>query len=158
MNELWRVATAVAVLAVTGLSACSKGDSPTSPGGGGGNTTPPPATPVGAYALNSIDTKTMPYMMFSDTGYTLEVSSGSLSVTAAGKWVSKLVSKETVAGNVSTYTDSTFGSWTLGTSTTTANFTNAETGAVSTVSWTATDVTIKDVDGTVTHTILYKRN
>jgi hypothetical protein len=153
MRELWRAATICAVLAVTAMSACSKGEGTTGPA-----VTPPPATPVGTYTLSSIDAKSMPYMMYSDTGYTLELSSGTLSVTTGGRWVSKVVSKETVAGNVSTYTDSTFGTWALGTAATTAVFTNTETSSTSTVTWTAKDVTVNDVDGTVTRKILYKKN
>ena len=150
MRELWCIAAACAVLTVT---ACSKGDSVTGPG-----TTPPPATPVGTYTLSTIDAKAMPYTIYSDTGYTLQLSSGTLSVTTGGRWVSKVVSKETVAGNVSTYTDSTFGTWALGSAATTAVFTNGETNVTSTVTWTAADVTVNDVDGTVTRKILYKKN
>ena len=153
MQELWRAATVFAVLAVTGMAACSKGEGTTGP-----VVTPPPATPVGTYALSSIDAKLMPYTMYSDTGYTLELSSGTLSVTTAGRWVSKIVSKETVAGNVSTYSDSTFGTWALGGAAITAVFTNSETNTTSAVTWTAKDVTVNDVDGAVTHKVLYKKN
>lgn len=144
------MATAAAVLSVT---ACSKSDGVTGP-----SVAPPPATPVGAYTLSSIDAKTLPYTMFADTGYTLQVSSGTLSVTAAGKWVSKLVSKETVAGNISTYSDSTYGTWTQAVGTTIAVFINAETNITTNVTWTAADVTVNDIDGTITHKVLYKRN
>lgn len=153
MQELWRAATVCAVLAVTGMAGCSKGEGTT-----GVTVTPPPATPVGTYTLSSVDSKSLPYMMYSDTGYTLELSSGTLSITTGGRWTSKVVSKETVAGNVSTYSDSTFGTWALGTAVTTAVFTNAESGATSAVTWTAKDVTVNDVDGAVTHKVLYKKN
>lgn len=154
MVELWRVAAVCAVLAVTGTAGCSKSEGTTGP-----VVIPPPATPVGTYTLSTIDAKIMPYTMYTDpAGYTLEIASGTLSVTAAGKWVSKIVSKETVLGNVSTYSDSTFGTWTLSTGTAAGVFLNTETGVNSTVAWTAADITVNDVDGAVTHKVLYKKN
>jgi len=149
----WWKAAAVAVLAVTLATACSKGEGATGPGA-----TPPPATPVGSYTLSTIDAKVLPYTMFADTGYTLEITSGSISITANGKWVSKVVTRETVAGNVSTYSDSTYGNWTVPAGATLAVLTNAETGATTNATWTAIDVTVNDVDGTVTRKVVYKRN
>jgi hypothetical protein len=154
MKELWLGGVAAAVLAIT---ACGKGDSPTGPGGA-------PATPVGAYTLLTIDAKELPFTMYSDTGYTLEIQSGSLSVTSTagtttgGKWVAKVIQRETVAGFVSTYNDSTFGTWTLPAGATTAVFTNAESNTASSVTWTSADATVTDVDGTTTHRSVYKRN
>ena len=151
MRELWCIATAAAVLSVT---ACSKGEGTTGP-----VVIPPPATPTGSYTLSTIDAKVMPYTIFTDpAGYKLEVLSGTLSVTAAGKWVSKIVSRETVSGNVSLYADSTFGTWSLSISPAAGVFLNTETGVNSNVTWTAVDVTVDDVDGAVTHKVLYKKN
>lgn len=154
IGELWWNAAAVAVLAITLTTACSKGDSVTGPA----PAPPPPATPVGSYTLSTIDAKALPYTMFADTGYTLEVTSGTLSIATTGKWVSKIVTRETVAGNVSTYTDSTFGNWTVPAGSTIAVMTNVETGVTSNATWTAIDVTVNDVDGTVTRKIVYRRN
>lgn len=153
MAKLWRNVTIGAALAVTGMVGCGKGEGTTGP-----VIVPPPATPTGAYTLNSVDAKALPYTMYSDTGYTLQVSSGTLTITAAGKWVSKITTRETVAGNLSTYADSTFGTWTIGAGTANATFLNAETGLTSAVSWTAVDITVNDVDGSVTHKVLYKKN
>ena len=136
---------------VFAITACSKGEGTT------GVAAPPP-TPVGNYTLSTIDAKTLPYMMYADTGYTLEVSGGTLAVTTAGKWVSKLTTRETVAGNVSTYSDSTFGTWSLPTGSKIAVFVNTETGVTSNATWTATDVTVNDVDGATTRKIIYRRN
>lgn len=135
------------MLAVT---ACSKSDGPTA--------AVAPATPEGAYTLSTIDAKTLPYTMYADTGYTLEVTSGTLSVTAGGRWVSKIVTRETVAGFASTYSDSTFGTWALPGNSKTAVFTNAETKATSNATWTATDISIDDNDGTTTRRLVYRRN
>jgi hypothetical protein len=150
MPQLWRVAACLAVLAVT---ACSKGEGATGPS--------IPATPQGDYTLRTIDTKALPYTMFADTGYTLEIQSGTLTVTSGGRWVSRIVQRETVAGYVSTYADSTFGTWALPTGSTapgSATFVNAETNASTTVTWTATDITVDDKDGTTTRRVVYRRN
>lgn len=134
-------------------SACSKGDSVTGPGGPTG-----PATPVGAYTLSTVDAKALPWTMYSDVGYTLEVQGSTLAITADGKWVSKTVTRETVAGNVSTYSDSTFGTWTVTTSGTSAVLTNAETSDASNVTWTATTATVLQLDGATTHAYLFTKN
>lgn len=145
----WWTSLAATVLWVT---ACG-GDGPTGPGGA-----PPPPTPVGSYVLSTIDAKALPWMRFNEVGYTLEVQSGKLNVTADGKWAATTVSKETVAGNVSTYTDSTFGTWQVATGAKTAVFINTETGTTSNATWTATDATIVQLEGATTRTIVYRKN
>jgi hypothetical protein len=136
-------------MVVLGAAAC-KGDGPTGPS--------VPATPEGSYSLSTVDAKALPYMMYSDTGYTLEVMSGTLTISAGGKWVAKAVTRETVDGFVSTYSDSTFGTWTQVQGAARATLTNAETNVQSSVTWTASDLTVDDVDGTVTRKVVYRRN
>jgi hypothetical protein len=138
------------------MGACGKADSPTGPGGT--PVAPPPATPVGSYTLQTIDAKAMPYTMYAEPDYTLQVASGTIAITTNGKWVSKFVTTETVAGNVSTYSDSTYGTWTVATGTTVAVFINSETSVTSNGSWTAIDVTVNDVDGATIRKIVYKKN
>lgn len=150
--------TLAAVTALT-LAACSGGDKVTGP-----SETPAPATPTGAYTLTTVDAKGLPWTMYAVTGYTLEIQSATLSVTADGKWVSKSVTRETVDSFVSTYTDSTFGTWTAtaGTAssatTKSAVFTNAETSQTSSITWTAAGLTVQQLDGATTHAYAYKRN
>ncbi len=153
MSEIWRRTVTTAVLLVTLTTACSKGEGATGP-----VTPPPPPTPVGGYTLRTIDAKVMPYAMYTEPDYTLEVISGTLSVTANGKWVSKSVARETVAGNISTYSDSTFGTWSLLAGATMAAFVNTETTITSNATWTAAEVTVNEVYGTVTRKLVYKRN
>ncbi len=126
---------------------------------GGGDGTGPnglPATPEGEYTLNLIEQKPLPYAWYSEADYKLEVTGGTISIKSNGKWVSKITSKETVAGFVSTYSDSTFGTWTAANGS--ASLTNAESSTISSATWTATDVTVSDVDGTTTRKILYRKN
>ena len=148
----WLTLGAAALLAIT--TACSGGDKVTAPGTPG----PPPATPVGSYTLNTVDAKTLPWTMYADTGYTLEIQSGTLSITVNGKWVSKVVTRETVAGFASTYNDSTFGSWAVATGSTIAVLTNAETNTTSSATWTATEATVVQLDGATSRTIKYRKN
>ena len=115
-----------------------------------------PATPEGSYSLSTIEAKPLPYSMYADTGYTLEVTSGSLAINSNGKWVSKITSRETVAGNVSTYVDSTFGTWIVAQGA--ATLTNAETSTTSSATWTKADVTVSEVDGSVTLKVVYRKN
>ncbi len=117
-----------------------------------------PATPEGSFSLSMIDTKALPYSMFADTGYALDVMSGSLSITPDRKWVSRMTTRETVAGNVSTYSDSTFGTWSAVQGSTSASLLNAETNVISTATWTIGDITVNDVTNGVTRRILYRRN
>lgn len=145
----WMTLAAVVALST---AACSKGDGVTGPA----NTAPP--TPAGAYTLTTVDAKALPWTMYADTGYTLEVQSATLAITADGKWVSKVVSRETVAGFVSIYNDSTFGTWTATASTKTAVLTNAETATTSSATWTATGVTVSQLDGATMHSFAYTRN
>jgi hypothetical protein len=133
------------LLATLSLSACS-GDGATAPG----------ATLVGNYTLSTIDSKPLPYSVFADTGYTLDIVSGSLSIDSNGKWVSKITSRETVAGYMSTYNDSTFGTWTAASGT--ATLMNVETSVGSSATWTQADVTVSEVDGANTRKVVYRKN
>lgn len=117
-----------------------------------------PSTPEGSFSLSMIDTKALPYSMFADTGYALDVMSGSLSITPDRKWVSRMTTRETVAGNVSTYSDSAFGTWSTVQGSTSASLLNAETNVISAATWTSTDITVTDVTNGVTRRILYRRN
>lgn len=142
----WKTLAAIGML---WLGACA-GESATGPS--------IPVTPEGSFTLSTIDSKVLPYSMFADTGYTLEVMSGTLSVTPDHKWVSRMTTRETVAGNVSTYSDSAFGTWSASQGSTTASLLNAETSVISNATWTSTDITITDVNSGVTRRILYLRN
>jgi hypothetical protein len=135
-------------LAAAAIAAC-KGDA-TGPG--------VPRTPVGNYAMTSINQRTLPFPMYSDTLYSLDVESGTLAITTDGKWWAKTTTRENVAGNISTYVDSTFGTWTQPSgSTSTAVLLNTETQTTANASWTSSDLTLVQVESGTTYTILYRR-
>ena len=142
----WKTLGAIGTLLL--VAACS--DGPTGPS--------IPPTPVGTFVLNTIESKALPYAMFADSGYKLEITSGTLAITVNGKWVSKITSRETVVGFASTYIDSSFGTWTVPSGATTAVLINTETNITSNATWTASDVTVNEVDGTIARKIVYRRN
>jgi len=82
-----------------------------------------PTTPVAAYSLTLVDAKALPAVMFSDTGYTVEVTEGTLSLTADLKFTGSVTTRETVDGNISFYIDRVSGNWSKasGSSTVTLN-------------------------------------
>lgn len=137
------------VVCGTLLQACAGGDGPSGPGG-------VPATPAGEYTLSTVDARALPFTWYSEPDYSLEVMSGTISIKSNGTWVSRIATRETVAGFVSTYNDSTFGTWTAANGA--ATLINAESSVRSSATWTATDVTVNDVDGAVTRKVLYRRN
>jgi hypothetical protein len=88
------------------LAACGS-DSSTSPGGSSS-----PGSPVGAYALTTINAKALPASIISDPSYSIEITAGSLSLTSDGRYKSLTTTRETVAGHASLYLDSVMGTWT----------------------------------------------
>ena len=65
-------------IAVAGITACG-GDSPTGPGDS--------SSPVGSFAISTVNAKALPFTMFSDTNYKYELTAGSMALTSDGKFV-----------------------------------------------------------------------
>ena len=121
-----------ALAAVVGVVAC--GDS-TGPNG--------QKSPAGNYTIATVNGKAVPAPIFSDTGgYMLEITSGRLSLTGDGKYSSVVAFRQTLPGNVSSYTDSTGGTWvqTGGT----VQFTETSTGMTGSATWAGGQITFVD--------------
>lgn len=148
----WKALVTATIIVQTACAGGSDGKTglPTGPDGPGAA-----STPVGEYALSTIDAQPMPYKMYDAPGYTLEILSGTISIMANGKWVSRLNSRETVDGFASAYNDSTFGTWTGAAGS--ASLTNQETNVVSSATFTQTEITVTDVDGTTKRKSLYRK-
>ena len=138
------------------LAACGASDarSPVSPG------TPssglPQANPLGTYNVSSINAKQLPVAIFSDSNYSYEVTAGAISLTADGKYLSKMTFRQTVAGRVDVFLDSTFGKWTL--SGAILTFTNGQdTTSVDRAPWEGNSGTLTFVEtqGKTTNTYVY---
>lgn len=72
-----------------------------------------PKTPIAPYALTMIGTTRLPVVMYQAESYTLEVTSGTVELTAPDKLTMTMTVNETVDGNKSTYTDIESGTWAL---------------------------------------------
>jgi len=70
-----------------------------------------PTSPIAAYALTSVDAKPLPATMYADTGYSLVVTAGAITLTADNKFTTSVTTRETVEGNISTYVDVGTGTW-----------------------------------------------
>ena len=100
-------------------------------------------TPEGNYTIGTVNGKAVPAPLFSDTGgYLLEITSGSLSLTADGKYSSVMGFRQTLPGNVSTYTDSTGGTWVRNGGN--VRFTETSTGLTLSAVWTNRLLTVVD--------------
>ena len=97
--------TLAVALVATVLAACGS-DSPSGPGTA--------TSPEGNYTISTINGKAVPMAIFSDTGgYKLEVLAGTLGIQSGGKYSVVTSYRQTIAGIVSTYSDSSGGSWLL---------------------------------------------
>ncbi len=79
-----------------------------------GPVTPDPSgnDPVaGAFTLTTVNTNPLPYTMFDDSGFKLEIASSTMSLQIGGQFVLAITTRETVAGFASLFVDSTFGTW-----------------------------------------------
>jgi hypothetical protein len=139
-----RVRTLVALAAIVGVVAC--GDS-TGPNG--------QKSPEGNYTIATVNGKAVPAPIFSDTGgYMLEITSGRLSLTGDGKYSSVMGFRQTLPGNVSSYTDSTGGTWVR--SGATVQFTETSTGMTGSATWASAQLTFVDsTSGPSTISLVY---
>jgi hypothetical protein len=122
------LARLAALVAIVGLAACGDGGA-TDPG----PPAPGPNDPVaGAFALTTVNTRPIPFPIFDEAGFKLELTQSQLALLAGGKFVLALTTVETVAGFPSTFQDTTTGSWSqaAGTVALTAN-----DGAATSATW-----------------------
>ena len=83
--------------AVTFVAACSDTTGPTSPDGD--------------YLLSSINGSALPYRMYSDTNFTVDVTRSAMTLKADGSFFVTLTSEERVESYLSVYVDSVGGVW-----------------------------------------------
>ena len=96
-----------AAAAAAFLVACGSDSSPTGPGGSTQDA-------ERLYAISTINASALPVAIFSDTGgFKLEVMSGTIALSADGKYSIVTNYRETMPGVSDTYTDSTGGTWAM---------------------------------------------
>lgn len=147
IGRAWTLAVGLALVVTT---ACGS-DSATGPGGAND-----PPTPLGAYSITTVNGKALPVAVFNEPSYLYEVMSGTMSLTADGKYVAVTSFRQTVPNNVSIYKDSTFGTWTrtgAQISLKNAQDTTANSQAV----WVDKQLTFAMTDGSVTLTYVYNK-
>ena len=147
INGARRSGLIVALASLTALGACGS-DSTTGPSG-----TTNPTTPVGSYTISTVNGKGLPVALFAEATYTYEVTAGTLALTTDGKYSVVTTFRQTLPGSVSTFVDSTGGTWVRNGST--INLTNSQDGSLDTATWDKGLLTFIEVDGKTTTTFVY---
>lgn len=144
-----RARTLAVAFVATLLVACGGSDSPSGPGTA--------TSPEGNYTISTINGKAVPMAVFSDTGgYKLEVLTGTLGVQTGGKYSVVTNYRQTIAGIVSTFSDSSGGNW-LRTGTSVA-FTDGADGSQVQATWSNTGTLTLQVSASPAVTIVYALN
>lgn len=112
-----------------------------------------PTTPVGSYTITTVNGKGLPVALFAEATYTYEVTNGTLALTADGKYSVVTTFRQTLPGSVSTFVDSTGGTWVKTGST--VQLTNSQDGSLDSATWDKGILTFVEVDGKVTTTYVY---
>jgi hypothetical protein len=124
-----RSRTLALALVATVLAACGGSDSPSGPGTA--------TSPEGNYTISTINGKALPAAIFSDTGgFKIEVLTGTLAVQSGGKYSVVTNYRQTIAGIVSNYVDSSGGNWSV--AGTNVSFTDGADGSQTHATWSNT--------------------
>lgn len=151
-NRASALGRAVLCVALAWIAACGS-DGTTTPGGSGNP--PPPTSPVGNYAISTVNGKNLPVALFADAGYTYEVTTGSIGLTTDGKYSLVTTYRQTIPGNVEMFVDSTGGTWTL--TGTTISLKDGQDGSTGQITWATNQLSFAIVDGKVTTTFVYTK-
>lgn len=137
--------TLALALVASVLAACGS-DSPAGPSTS--------ASPEGNYTIATINGKALPMAIFSDTGgYKLEILTGTLGVQGGGKYSVVTNYRQTIAGIVSTYSDSSGGDWQLiGTN---VAFTDGSDGSKAQAAWSSSGTLTLQVSDVPPVSIVY---
>lgn len=98
-----RFRRSLAIVAVTGIAAAAAC---------GGDGATGPKSPIGSYTLSTVNGKTLPATLFADTGFTVDVSDGSLAIEPDGRFVVGMTSRWTIEGHASVFVTADTGKWT----------------------------------------------
>lgn len=113
------------MVAFAAFSACSDGGA-TDPG-------PPPPSPndpvAGTFALSTVNTQPVPFALFVETGFRVDLTQSTLALQPGGAFVLAITTVETVAGFASTFADTTRGTWTQSAGNVSLNATGGNTAA-----------------------------
>ena len=133
------------------IAACGS-DKTTSPGGGGN---PGPNSPVGNYAISTVNGKNLPVALYASGTYTYEVTTGTIGLTSDSKYSLITTYRQTIPNDVEIFVDTTAGTWAL--SGTTISLTDGQDGSTGQITWAANQLMFAIVDGQVTNTFVYTK-
>lgn len=144
-----RTVMAVTLFAFAGILTACGGSEPTGPNG-----EKLYKNPAGAYVVSTVNDKALPVAIFADTAYTYERMSGTITLLSGGKYSAVMTSRQTIAGKVDTFVDSTGGTWTLVGAQ--VQFTDDADGSTDTAAWSNLGkLTFSEAEGKATNTYLY---
>lgn len=146
-----RTVTAVTVVVAFGaLQGCGS-DALTGPNG-----EKLPSNFLGSYDASAINDKVLPVAIFSEPDYTYERVSATVTIALDGSYSAKMTSRQTVAGKVDLFVDSTGGTWAL--SGTHITFTDGADASIDNAEWSdAGTLTFAEMEGAATNTYVYIR-
>jgi hypothetical protein len=147
VRALRRVARITLVLGGGVVAACNDASAPSPPG---------PGDPVaGDFTLSTVDAQALPFAIYDEADYKLEILQGTVTLTNSGQFTIATSTRETVAGAISMYADTTRGTYTQVEGV--IGFTLQPEGTTGTGSWDGTTLTIAQVEGMVTTTYVYAK-
>ena len=79
----------------------------------GGDSSTGPSSVVGNYQLTTVQGKGLPYRLYSDVNYSVDVSDGTIAIKGDGNFVATMRSEERVENHLSVYADTATGKWAL---------------------------------------------
>lgn len=85
-----------------------------------------PASVAGTYTLQSVNGGPLPFVIFDESGYKLEITAASYVLTSAGTFTNSATFRETESGTVTTSTETFTGQYTVTASTVTFTDTDGE--------------------------------
>jgi len=103
--------------------------------------------------MTTVNGKGLPASLFADGGFNYEVTSGNLALTADGKFSAVTAFRQTLPGSVENFTDSISGTWVQSGSN--LQITNTTDGTAGSATWGKGVLTLSNVDGGVTTTVVY---
>jgi hypothetical protein len=111
---------------------------------------------LGSYDASKINDKALPVAIFSEPDYTYERMSATIIIALDGTYSAKMTSRQTIAGKVDTFIDSTGGTWALDGKQLT--FTDGADASVDHADWSeAGTLTFVEPEGPAMNTYVYTR-
>lgn len=106
-----RFSILLAALALVTTAACS--DNPSAPVLPDPDPVPSANDPVaGNFTLNTVNNASLPFVMFNDGGFSLEIASSTVEMQQGGQFVMVLTTREVVVDFASFFVDTMRGTWT----------------------------------------------